>query len=45
MTNQDTSIPGFIRIVERAGIAALEWSPLPDEDQMMILYFFLTRTG
>uniref|UniRef100_A0A3B3ZUS4 TBC1 domain family member 15 n=1 Tax=Periophthalmus magnuspinnatus TaxID=409849 RepID=A0A3B3ZUS4_9GOBI len=30
-SNLDTSIPGFIRIVERAGIPALEWSPVEDE--------------
>uniref|UniRef100_A0A7N8X137 TBC1 domain family, member 17 n=1 Tax=Mastacembelus armatus TaxID=205130 RepID=A0A7N8X137_9TELE len=30
-SNQDTTIPGFIRIVERAGMPALEWSPLHDE--------------
>ncbi|XP_061701261.1 TBC1 domain family member 17 isoform X2 [Syngnathoides biaculeatus] len=29
-SNQDTSIPGFIRIVERGGVPALEWSPLED---------------
>ncbi|KAM9780156.1 TBC1 domain family member 17 [Neosynchiropus ocellatus] len=29
-SNQDTSIPGFIRIVERAGVPALEWCPLED---------------
>uniref|UniRef100_A0A8C6M753 Uncharacterized protein n=1 Tax=Nothobranchius furzeri TaxID=105023 RepID=A0A8C6M753_NOTFU len=27
-SNQETSIPGFIRVVERV---ALEWSPLEDE--------------
>uniref|UniRef100_A0AAQ5ZEF3 TBC1 domain family member 15 n=1 Tax=Amphiprion ocellaris TaxID=80972 RepID=A0AAQ5ZEF3_AMPOC len=30
-SNQDTTIPGFIRIVERAGVPALEWSPLEDD--------------
>uniref|UniRef100_A0A8C6MBW4 Uncharacterized protein n=1 Tax=Nothobranchius furzeri TaxID=105023 RepID=A0A8C6MBW4_NOTFU len=30
-SNQETSIPGFIRVVERAGVPALEWSPLEDE--------------
>ncbi|XP_013888909.1 TBC1 domain family member 17 [Austrofundulus limnaeus] len=30
-SNQETSIPGFVRIVERAGVPALEWSPLEDE--------------
>ncbi|XP_057673464.1 TBC1 domain family member 17 [Corythoichthys intestinalis] len=29
-TTEDTSIPGFIRIVERSGVPALEWSPLED---------------
>ncbi|KAL2101358.1 hypothetical protein ACEWY4_003119 [Coilia grayii] len=29
--NQDTTIPGFIRIVEREGVTALEWSPLEDQ--------------
>lgn len=28
--NLDTSIPGFIRVVERAGVPALEWSPVED---------------
>ncbi|XP_068605822.1 TBC1 domain family member 17, partial [Brachionichthys hirsutus] len=30
-TTQSTSIPGFIRIVERGGAPALEWSPLAEE--------------
>ncbi|XP_062387731.1 TBC1 domain family member 17 [Sardina pilchardus] len=29
--NQDTTIPGFIRIVERDGETTLEWSPLEDQ--------------
>uniref|UniRef100_G3PGY3 TBC1 domain family, member 17 n=1 Tax=Gasterosteus aculeatus aculeatus TaxID=481459 RepID=G3PGY3_GASAC len=30
-SNHDTTIPGFIRIVERAGLPALEWSPVEEE--------------
>lgn len=29
-SHQDTTLPGFIRIVERDGVPALEWSPLED---------------
>uniref|UniRef100_H3CKX8 TBC1 domain family member 15 n=1 Tax=Tetraodon nigroviridis TaxID=99883 RepID=H3CKX8_TETNG len=28
---QDMSLPGFIRVVERAGVPALEWSPLEEQ--------------
>ncbi|XP_024128491.1 TBC1 domain family member 17 [Oryzias melastigma] len=44
-TNQDTSIPGFIRIVERAGIAALEWSPLPDEGRTAPAVLYTKKDG
>ncbi|XP_029015069.1 TBC1 domain family member 17 [Betta splendens] len=38
-SNQETTIPGFIRIVERAGIPALEWSPLEQESGSATVIF------
>ncbi|XP_056263659.1 TBC1 domain family member 17 [Pseudoliparis swirei] len=46
-SNQDTTIPGFIRIVERAGVPALEWSPLEDGGRSApaVLYTKKDRDG
>uniref|UniRef100_A0A3Q0R2G6 TBC1 domain family, member 17 n=1 Tax=Amphilophus citrinellus TaxID=61819 RepID=A0A3Q0R2G6_AMPCI len=44
-SNQDTSIPGFIRIVERAGVPALEWSPLEDDGRNAPAVLFSKKDG
>ncbi|KAM3863966.1 TBC1 domain family member 17 [Diretmus argenteus] len=44
-SNQDTTIPGFIRIVERAGEPALEWSPLEDEGRSAPAVFYTKKDG
>ncbi|KAK7938412.1 hypothetical protein WMY93_001738 [Mugilogobius chulae] len=44
-SNLDTSIPGFIRIVERAGIPALEWSPVEDEGRTAPAVLFSKKDG
>nr|XP_057904431.1 TBC1 domain family member 17 [Doryrhamphus excisus] len=44
-SNQDTSIPGFIRIVERAGVPALEWSPLEDEGRTAPAVLYTKKDG
>uniref|UniRef100_A0A8C8DK03 TBC1 domain family member 15 n=1 Tax=Oryzias sinensis TaxID=183150 RepID=A0A8C8DK03_9TELE len=46
-TNQDTSIPGFIRIVERVTNCdtALEWSPLPDEGRTAPAVLYTKKDG
>ncbi|KAJ0058595.1 hypothetical protein NL108_017555 [Boleophthalmus pectinirostris] len=44
-SNLDTSIPGFIRIVERAGIPALEWSPVEDEGRNAPTVLFSKKEG
>ncbi|KAM9745123.1 TBC1 domain family member 17 [Menidia menidia] len=44
-SNLDTSIPGFIRIVERAGVPALEWSPLEDEGRSAPAVLYTRRDG
>ncbi|KAK2833045.1 hypothetical protein Q5P01_016934 [Channa striata] len=44
-SNQDTTIPGFIRIVERAGVPALEWSPLENECGSGPAVFYTKKDG
>ncbi|XP_031718027.1 TBC1 domain family member 17 isoform X2 [Anarrhichthys ocellatus] len=44
-SNQDTTIPGFIRIVERAGLPALEWSPLEDEGRSAPAVLYTKKDG
>uniref|UniRef100_A0A3P8R0R0 Rab-GAP TBC domain-containing protein n=1 Tax=Astatotilapia calliptera TaxID=8154 RepID=A0A3P8R0R0_ASTCA len=44
-SNQDTSIPGFIRIVERAGLPALEWSPLEDDGRNAPAVLYSKKDG
>lgn len=44
-SNQDTTIPGFIRIVERAGVPALEWSPLEDEGRNAPAVLYTKKDG
>uniref|UniRef100_A0A8C9YDV4 TBC1 domain family, member 17 n=1 Tax=Sander lucioperca TaxID=283035 RepID=A0A8C9YDV4_SANLU len=44
-SNQDTTIPGFIRIVERAGVPALEWSPLEDEGRSAPAVLYTKKVG
>ncbi|XP_061557216.1 TBC1 domain family member 17 [Phycodurus eques] len=44
-SNQDTSIPGFIRIVERAGVPALEWSPLEDAGRSAPAVLYSKKDG
>uniref|UniRef100_A0AAY4DGR9 TBC1 domain family member 15 n=1 Tax=Denticeps clupeoides TaxID=299321 RepID=A0AAY4DGR9_9TELE len=42
-SNQDTTIPGFIRIVERDGEPALEWSPLEDAGKNAPAVFYTKK--
>ncbi|KAF3699813.1 TBC1 domain family member 17 [Channa argus] len=44
-SNQDTTIPGFIRIVERAGVPTLEWSPLENESGSGPAVFYTKKDG
>ncbi|KAA8585470.1 hypothetical protein FQN60_004164, partial [Etheostoma spectabile] len=44
-SNQDTTIPGFIRIVERTGVPALEWSPLEDEGRSAPAVLYTKKDG
>uniref|UniRef100_A0A668SI95 TBC1 domain family member 15 n=1 Tax=Oreochromis aureus TaxID=47969 RepID=A0A668SI95_OREAU len=44
-SNQDTSIPGFIRIVERAGLPALEWSPLEHDSRNAPAVLYSKKDG
>ncbi|KAM4531720.1 TBC1 domain family member 17 [Odontesthes bonariensis] len=44
-SNQDTSIPGFIRVVERAGLPALEWSPLEDDGHNAPAVLYTKKDG
>uniref|UniRef100_A0AAQ5Z3Q0 Rab-GAP TBC domain-containing protein n=1 Tax=Amphiprion ocellaris TaxID=80972 RepID=A0AAQ5Z3Q0_AMPOC len=44
-SNQDTTIPGFIRIVERAGVPALEWSPLEDDGRNAPAVLYSRKDG
>ncbi|XP_068193621.1 TBC1 domain family member 17 [Antennarius striatus] len=44
-TNQNTSIPGFIRIVERGGVPALEWSPLAEEGRSTPAVLYSKKDG
>uniref|UniRef100_A0A8D3DFZ1 TBC1 domain family, member 17 n=1 Tax=Scophthalmus maximus TaxID=52904 RepID=A0A8D3DFZ1_SCOMX len=41
----DTTLPGFIRIVERAGLPALEWSPLEDEGRSAPAVLYSKKDG
>uniref|UniRef100_A0A8C9SQI4 TBC1 domain family member 15 n=1 Tax=Scleropages formosus TaxID=113540 RepID=A0A8C9SQI4_SCLFO len=43
--NQDTTIPGFIRIVERGGEPALEWSPLEEARGRAPAVFYTKKDG
>uniref|UniRef100_A0A8C5BGE9 TBC1 domain family, member 17 n=1 Tax=Gadus morhua TaxID=8049 RepID=A0A8C5BGE9_GADMO len=43
--NQDTSLPGFIRIVERGGEPSLEWSPLEDAGRSTPAVFYTKKDG
>uniref|UniRef100_A0A674PKU8 TBC1 domain family, member 17 n=1 Tax=Takifugu rubripes TaxID=31033 RepID=A0A674PKU8_TAKRU len=42
---QDTTLPGFIRVVERAGVPALEWSPLEDEGRSAPAVLYSKKDG
>ncbi|KAF4093179.1 hypothetical protein AMELA_G00029440 [Ameiurus melas] len=44
-SNEETSIPGFIRIVERDGEPALEWSPVQDERENAPAVFYAKKDG
>ncbi|KAL0993317.1 hypothetical protein UPYG_G00106050 [Umbra pygmaea] len=44
-SHQDTTIPGFIRIVERSGEPALEWSALEDEGRNAPAVFYTKKDG
>ncbi|XP_008327394.1 TBC1 domain family member 17 [Cynoglossus semilaevis] len=44
-SNQETSLPGYIRIVERAGVPALEWSPLEDEGRSAPAVLYSKKNG
>lgn len=44
-TNLDTSIPGFIRVVERAGVPALEWTPVEDEGRTAPAVLYSKKEG
>ncbi|XP_061566909.1 TBC1 domain family member 17 [Cololabis saira] len=44
-SNQETTIPGFIRIVERGGVPALEWSPLEDEGRCAPAVLYTKKDG
>ncbi|XP_076852739.1 TBC1 domain family member 17 isoform X2 [Brachyhypopomus gauderio] len=43
-SNEDTTIPGFIRIIERDGEALLEWSPVQSEGKNAPAVFY-TKDG
>lgn len=44
-SNLDTSIPGFIRVVERAGVPALEWSPVENEGRTAPAVLYSKKDG
>ncbi|KAL4658300.1 TBC1 domain family member 17 [Arapaima gigas] len=44
-SNQDTTIPGCIRIVERGGEPALEWSPLEEDRGRAPAVFYTKKDG
>ncbi|XP_056609721.1 TBC1 domain family member 17 [Triplophysa dalaica] len=44
-SNQDTTIPGFIRIVERDGEPALEWSPIEEDGRNAPAVFYTKKDG
>uniref|UniRef100_A0AAR2IXZ3 Rab-GAP TBC domain-containing protein n=1 Tax=Pygocentrus nattereri TaxID=42514 RepID=A0AAR2IXZ3_PYGNA len=44
-SNHDTTIPGFIRIVERDGEPALEWSPVQDDGKNAPAVFYTKKDG
>ncbi|KAM9457040.1 TBC1 domain family member 17 [Clarias gariepinus] len=43
--SEETSIPGFIRIVERDGEPALEWRPVRDEGKNAPAVFYAKKDG
>ncbi|KAM6966162.1 TBC1 domain family member 17 [Tautogolabrus adspersus] len=44
-SNHENTIPGFIRIVERVGVPALEWSPLEDEGRSAPAVLYTKKDG
>uniref|UniRef100_A0A4W4DXY9 TBC1 domain family member 15 n=1 Tax=Electrophorus electricus TaxID=8005 RepID=A0A4W4DXY9_ELEEL len=44
-SNEDTTIPGFIRIIERDGEALLEWSPVQGEGKNAPAVFYTKKDG
>ncbi|XP_048847580.1 TBC1 domain family member 17 isoform X2 [Brienomyrus brachyistius] len=44
-SNQETTIPGFIRIVERGGEPSLEWSPLEEQRGSTPAVFYSKKDG
>nr|XP_055050034.1 TBC1 domain family member 17 [Misgurnus anguillicaudatus] len=44
-SNQDTTVPGFIRIVERDGEPALEWSPVEDDGRNTPAVLYTKKDG
>ncbi|XP_052402009.1 TBC1 domain family member 17 [Carassius gibelio] len=44
-STQDTTIPGFIRIVERDGEPALEWSPVEEDMRNAPAVFYTKKEG
>ncbi|KAG9264091.1 TBC1 domain family member 17 [Astyanax mexicanus] len=44
-SNQDTTIPGFIRIVEKDGESVLEWSPVQDDGKNAPAVFYAKKDG
>uniref|UniRef100_A0A672STE0 TBC1 domain family member 17-like n=1 Tax=Sinocyclocheilus grahami TaxID=75366 RepID=A0A672STE0_SINGR len=44
-SNQDTAIPGFIRIVERDGEPAMEWSPVEEDVRNAPAVFYTKKDG
>uniref|UniRef100_A0A671L7Z6 TBC1 domain family member 17-like n=1 Tax=Sinocyclocheilus anshuiensis TaxID=1608454 RepID=A0A671L7Z6_9TELE len=44
-SNQDTTIPGFIRIVERDGEPAMEWSPVEEDVRNAPAVFYTKKDG
>uniref|UniRef100_A0A8C1D3Y8 TBC1 domain family, member 17 n=1 Tax=Cyprinus carpio carpio TaxID=630221 RepID=A0A8C1D3Y8_CYPCA len=44
-SNQDTTVPGFIRIVERDGEPAMEWSPVEEDARKAPAVFYTKKDG
>uniref|UniRef100_A0A8C1M895 TBC1 domain family, member 17 n=1 Tax=Cyprinus carpio TaxID=7962 RepID=A0A8C1M895_CYPCA len=44
-SNQDTTVPGFIRIVERDGEPAMEWSPVEEYARKAPAVFYTKKDG